>query len=333
MSKHIQLTLPEPCHENWNNMTPVEKGRFCKACQKQVVDFTGMSDAQVATFFKKTSNSVCGRFMNDQLNRDLEIPKKRIPWLKYFFTVVLPAFLFSAKAKAQGNVRVITGDTVIAPLKGKVNIQTNKTLELENKVITGKVTDIEGKPVSGATIAVKGTTMATASNASGDFKVTYKGNTTSIILETSCVGFETVETTANLNDKNEIIIGMARMSYQLSGEVIVIAGLVVPKKKKEIPLIPQKLLDTASQHFKVFPNPVSSGTNLNIEIARKIKEGYYILDILYQSGQSLYQREIWIDAEAGIVNLTIPAIKPGSYYLRLVHKKSKKRFADKLIIQ
>ena len=54
MSKKIQLTIDEPCHENWDGMTPVEKGKFCGACQKQVVDFSNMSDRQVAEFFKKT---------------------------------------------------------------------------------------------------------------------------------------------------------------------------------------------------------------------------------------------------------------------------------------
>jgi hypothetical protein len=58
-----------------------------------------MSDRQVAEFFKKPSTgSVCGRFMTDQLERDIEIPKKRIPWLKYFFQFAIPAFLVSIRA-------------------------------------------------------------------------------------------------------------------------------------------------------------------------------------------------------------------------------------------
>jgi hypothetical protein len=105
MSKKFQLTIEEPCHEKWNNMAPADKGRFCDSCQKQVIDFTGMSDSQLVAFFKKPSTgSLCGRFNADQLNHDLEIPRKRIPWLKYFFTIALPAFFATSKATAQGFV-------------------------------------------------------------------------------------------------------------------------------------------------------------------------------------------------------------------------------------
>jgi len=83
MRKKLQLSIPTPCHEKWDNMTPVQQGKFCGSCQKSVVDFSNMSDRQVAEFFKKPSaGSVCGRFMQDQLDRSIEIPKKRIPWVK-----------------------------------------------------------------------------------------------------------------------------------------------------------------------------------------------------------------------------------------------------------
>src|SRR5437868_15533352 len=116
MSKKFQLTIPKPCHEKWDNMSPVERGKFCGSCQKQVVDFSDMSDRQVAEFFKKPSTgSVCGRFMTDQLERDLQIPTKRIPWFKYFFQFALPAFIFSIKGysqRLQGTVAITTNDTL-----------------------------------------------------------------------------------------------------------------------------------------------------------------------------------------------------------------------------
>lgn len=112
MRKHIQLNIPKPCHENWDQMTPVDKGRFCGSCQKQVVDFTTMSDEQLALFFKKQvlssskDGSVCGRFMQDQLDRSIDIPKKRIPWVKYFFQFLLPGFLMSCGARTIGKIKV-----------------------------------------------------------------------------------------------------------------------------------------------------------------------------------------------------------------------------------
>jgi len=32
MSKKFQLQIREPCHEDWDKMTPVDKGRFCDSC-------------------------------------------------------------------------------------------------------------------------------------------------------------------------------------------------------------------------------------------------------------------------------------------------------------
>jgi hypothetical protein len=29
MSKSVQIHIPQPCHENWQHMTPKEQGRFC----------------------------------------------------------------------------------------------------------------------------------------------------------------------------------------------------------------------------------------------------------------------------------------------------------------
>ena len=145
MRKKIQLTIDEPCHENWDCMTPVEKGKFCGACQKQVVDFSNMSDRQVAEFFKKPiqsfskGSSVCGRFMADQLDRPIEIPGKRIPWVKYFFQITLPAFLFSMKTsaqKTQGAVKVVTKDTTRIPLINTDYMVGMVARRVDNKPVT-----------------------------------------------------------------------------------------------------------------------------------------------------------------------------------------------------
>lgn len=65
----ISLSIPKPCHEDWNAMTPDNKDKFCGACQKTVIDFSNMSDNQLAQFFKKPAGSVCGRFHQGSIGK------------------------------------------------------------------------------------------------------------------------------------------------------------------------------------------------------------------------------------------------------------------------
>ncbi|MCH2235145.1 MAG: T9SS type A sorting domain-containing protein [Crocinitomicaceae bacterium] len=63
------VKIPEPCHENWNEMTPTQKGAFCQKCAIDVVDFSKMSNEEVKrTLSEKKGQHLCGRFENDQLN-------------------------------------------------------------------------------------------------------------------------------------------------------------------------------------------------------------------------------------------------------------------------
>lgn len=65
-------TIKHPCLENWEGMTPTAQGRFCKACQKQVVDFSQQSREDVLLYLlKHTHEQVCGRVLSSQLLPDL----------------------------------------------------------------------------------------------------------------------------------------------------------------------------------------------------------------------------------------------------------------------
>ncbi|GAA4162093.1 hypothetical protein GCM10022217_28910 [Chryseobacterium ginsenosidimutans] len=68
----MKLTIPKPCHETWETMTPEEKGRFCSVCSKTVRDFTVASDEEIIDVFSNTSENICGNFNESQLNRDLQ---------------------------------------------------------------------------------------------------------------------------------------------------------------------------------------------------------------------------------------------------------------------
>lgn len=70
--KIIQLSIPKPCSEKWNEMTPIEKGRFCSVCERNLIDFTHFSDDELLSFVKNNNHKICGRFTKNQLDRKIE---------------------------------------------------------------------------------------------------------------------------------------------------------------------------------------------------------------------------------------------------------------------
>lgn len=69
--KTIKVNIPEPCNEDWSKMTATQCGAFCKACQKEVIDFTNKSEAQIVEILSQAKGKVCGRFTDDKLNTPL----------------------------------------------------------------------------------------------------------------------------------------------------------------------------------------------------------------------------------------------------------------------
>lgn len=106
----LPISIPVPCHENWDNMQPRNDGRHCSACAKTVVDFTVMSDEEVLHYLDTQKGRVCGRFSAVQLNRKTivlaeDIYKIPMPLWKRFLAAGLIAFstiLFSCDAHVTG---------------------------------------------------------------------------------------------------------------------------------------------------------------------------------------------------------------------------------------
>ncbi len=66
--KSIELSIPTPCSENWNTMTPSENGKFCGRCEKIVVDLSTKGDAELVRLFKDQPDSICARIPRSKLN-------------------------------------------------------------------------------------------------------------------------------------------------------------------------------------------------------------------------------------------------------------------------
>ena len=109
MKEQLCISVPEPCHEDWNKMTPVEQGKHCAVCQKNVVDFTTQDDEEILNFFKNYNGSACGRFTNEQLNRPIEIIelKPASSFLKYAAGLLLPGLMIGSKVNGQKEIQLI----------------------------------------------------------------------------------------------------------------------------------------------------------------------------------------------------------------------------------
>ena len=138
----FKITIPKPCHEDWALMTTAEQGRHCNVCAKTVTDFTGMSDEEIQLFFlNRTSEKICGRFKNDQLQRIcIKIPEKifylPMPLWKKFLVASLVAFstiLFSCDTKIEKENKT-TPENITPNIPG--GISTQDTLPVIDSIVT-----------------------------------------------------------------------------------------------------------------------------------------------------------------------------------------------------
>lgn len=193
--RKLQLTIPEPCHEDWNKMTPVQKGRFCSSCEKNVFDFTRATDLQIIETYNK-NNSICGRFLPSQLDRELFYPKKKKSvWLATVFFGVIT--FWNTKMSAQEKPK--TEQTEVQHIVvGKIAYNPEK--ENNEITITGIVSDAVG-PLPGVNVIVKGSKNGVSTDLKGLFKIKAKKDD---ILIFSFMGMENTERTI----KNSRIINV-----------------------------------------------------------------------------------------------------------------------------
>ncbi|MEM9919332.1 MAG: T9SS type A sorting domain-containing protein [Bacteroidota bacterium] len=72
----LKVSIPKPCHEHWEAMSEVDRGRFCHSCQRTVFDFTNLSDTGILNLLEEKQSQgerLCGRFRASQLDRKLRV--------------------------------------------------------------------------------------------------------------------------------------------------------------------------------------------------------------------------------------------------------------------
>lgn len=143
------IQIPNPCTEDWESMLPQEKGRFCSACNKCVIDFTRKTPPEIWQILEERKNQeTCGRFYTIQLDPVQDSARTANPFFRYLPSAVrnnsialgilsFMLFLASCSKRQESNYRttgLIVSDTEKDSLSNSRDIIIGETVIREDTV-------------------------------------------------------------------------------------------------------------------------------------------------------------------------------------------------------
>ena len=342
----VQLYIPRPCHENWVEMNPTEKGRFCKACSKEVIDFSKMSDSEVLNYFSRGSyGNVCGRAYPDQLERVISMPdmKKRKVWYWNYITLLI--LLFSKSSiKAQGKMVAtsVKKDQCSKPLAGMIAYRP-----LPRNIVLVIKDNETYLPLNKAVLKIKANGIDNLKTVYTDQKGLYSvnniGHEDTYIINISVEGFETREivitTKDNNNEINETIAvymlkAIAKPDYKKLEEVLLkktenMLGVLVGAmgvriiRTRSQNIFTKRVETFITDSLKIYPNPGLRGNRF--DVALKLKQaGEYFIQITDATGIILLHKKI--NAKGKVHTESIQSDSRwanGIYYIRAFDTQNK----------
>ena len=205
-----QIAIPKPCHQDWQSMTPLEKGRFCDSCKKEVYDFTKASDREILNTFDQ-NKKVCGRFNVSQLERELIVHKEKNKiWTIAATGVIVFLGLGGDNVNAQVDIRVEQTDIKNSD---KENVGSPSAT---NKIFGTVTYNSTAQPLPGVSIAIKGNDIKSVTDFDGNYSIGAEENDTLVF---TYVGFETVEIKVGEAKELNIIL-----QESILGESIIMVG-------------------------------------------------------------------------------------------------------------
>lgn len=214
-----EIKIPTSCNENWNKMTPTEKGAFCKRCEKEVLDFTNLSDYQLVQLLE-SNTKLCGKFKPEQLNKEIASVKNNYYPQLGALLGVSALLAIAAPVYAQNNVT----NTIKIEQQKEINNTTVKSKVLKDSIQVSGQVFYEEVPLEGVNIIVKGSNYGTQTDANGNFslKIHKEQNGKYPVLEIFYIGFESQQI------KVKHSTGFQKIQMK---EDMVVLGMVIVKKR------------------------------------------------------------------------------------------------------
>jgi hypothetical protein len=367
MRQQVQIQIPEPCHENWNNMSVTEQGRFCTACRKEVIDFSMMTDKEIVEHISTATRNICGRADNTQLNRVLALPPEpHAIWWKYWMGIAASFVMITSKSTAQ----IASKSTAQKGLVSVLPIEATPKLPAENirpvvmgnvmpsvkneTTIRGRVVDTNGIGIAYASVTLKNMSLGVATDSTGYFTIHSNIDLSGDELLISSVGYQPknigvdkIENKKKSEAGNattlltgDIILRVASMGevvvtgYKTQGLYAVVGGIsVVRCHSSRFEKAKAKLKEIlGANEIRIYPNPIVKNADFNISFNIK-KPGEYTIQFIDASGKIVSGKKINI-VSTGYTERFAGSLfgVSGIYFVRITGKGITSNYTAKLIV-
>ena len=289
-------------------MQPTEKGRHCQSCCKTVVDFTGMSDAEIIRHLSQAGPHVCGRLMPDQLNRTL-MPAPVQKNGRSGWAWVLASLLMLARGSDNGR----PANT------GKIEVREPRATTDSTFVTTGVIA-LRGyeEPVIREEWDTSTARRRPATRIVPDTGVTEMGDVAMVRADSVRPPGDTMATVPPATSRSGELTGLARgivVGMKADTAINILADTVKGIVSDTLAALGWR----PAADLNIYPNPVSRGGA--IQLAWKTQPGQYQLSLMNMRGQLIAERILDVSGSGQVDSWEIPAsLAAGIYVLRVVRQ-------------
>jgi hypothetical protein len=155
-------TIPKPCRESWETMTPTADGRHCARCQIAVIDFTRLSEAEILAYLaERRGQRVCAAMRVPVVPQHYKRPRGPRRWL-----LAMAALLGWQSAEALPPQLPPSQPPLLTPANYHTRVIISGVV-LNNSLNT---------PLHAAYVFIKGTKYGAITNERGEFSLSFSSD-------------------------------------------------------------------------------------------------------------------------------------------------------------
>ena len=230
MAKYT-IDIPKPCSEDWNQMTPLEKGRHCAVCEKTILDFSNYTKQELIRHIKQ-EGKICGRVPTKYLDIELnESTVNRGIGLRGLVAATINLLVLTTATNAQAQVKnsVEQSEQQKGNSSDNIEVPVLPTQPLK-RIVTGELIDEEGLGLPGAIVMINGTDHGVVANFDGQFAIEIPEEIKDVKLCFSFIGTE--ERIKEITNFEKPVVIRLRGILGDEEKIITTGGIIVKKKKR-----------------------------------------------------------------------------------------------------